>query len=247
MPKLYTLSKSAVDERLLDYCARVADTISFNVKRKCYTKGGKRLRGIHRHIAIKHQPHKYKRPSRRRKTIKKGSSKQKGKRVDAILDAAVRGEKLRKNADRLARGIVKFLVKVKGHTLQASQLPVHMESIGVATQADLITKDTKGNLRGWEVKTGFPPGAHSRKWKLKGAPPSVLGGVPCNPFNLWTLQALYTHAGLEINGLKLKSFKVIHAYEEESKKRGKINVCIKERPHPKWKTKMYEHLLENVL
>ena len=173
------------------------------------------------------------RQKRYRKTIRIGSSSAQGKRVDAELmkltGIGKRDKRKRpKRLHRLTKAIVDTLT-AKGHTFVASQLPVRIDYWDRATQADLITRDKRGRLWMFEVKTGFPVGGFSKKGKLK----APLSAVDSTIYNHWQLQRHYTHQGLLVNGLQIAESRIIHAQLHRKK-----GIVCEIKPNPSWTEKI---------
>lgn len=93
---------------------------------------------------------------RNHKTVKViGSSIEQGKQVDTDIAAYIEGLRTPEQLHPMAVDLLKFWADKK-HTLQAGQVPVVLNGMFRMTQADLITRDAKGKLWLWEIKTGAP-------------------------------------------------------------------------------------------
>ena len=170
-------------------------------------------------------PRGTKMPERSKNTVKLGSNAQKGSRTDRVVMQTVRANgKAPENLDCYSQRLLLHFAKHKWR-LQAAQVPVFMKRINRVTQSDLVTlSKTKDSLIVWEVKTGYPPGAHRSvaKFKVKG-----LDRVGVTPLNLWYLQLLYTMVGLKAQGLPVKDAFVIQVWEE---KNGTVKCMTRELP-----------------
>jgi hypothetical protein len=116
--------------------------------------------------------------------------------------------------NKYAAAILDWLEK-RGFEIQVVEMPVILPGLNRATRADLVTltRDKKGFVV-WEIKCGWPPGAHRSTYKFRAA---ELKGEACNAINMFHMQALYTKVGAEASGLKnVRYARVLHVYEAES-------------------------------
>jgi len=188
--------------------------------------------GLHYALRRTYYPN-YKYSRRKKSTAKKGSTKEIGQRVDSEIMHYVRCSKFAKKGKPhwMSKKLIKYWTQTLKHTLQVAQLPVRVKDLNCMTQADVITRDQKGQLHMWEVKTGFPPGGSVQKGYLEGFP------FPKNTlYNHWELQRHYTWKGMVDAGIEIayENTHVINIYLEVRKKDKKRVVHVKPRPHPKW-------------
>lgn len=167
---------------------------------------------------------------RSKSTKRKGAGKSGGKTADEHLHLVVENKgRTPPRCSQYAKAVLDWWEK-NGHELQGSQLPVNLYPNNCATQGDYFT--VKKGLSGemelwyWELKCGWPPGAHVNKGTM--FPP--LEHVKCNPFNIWELQRQFTHWAYEEElGMKIHASRVIHVYKEEGK-----GMVVDVRKIPSW-------------
>lgn len=174
---------------------------------------------------------------RRWKSVKvRGSNSSQGKTVDNQIAkytqagggsiSAVLGSRV----SPLTRALLEYFKGI-GHTPQAAQLPVRLADWEGMTQADLITKDSFGNLWLWEVKTGFPVGGFRHHDTFHNIGGGKKDKVPCTIYNCWQLQLYFTRRALERTAkLPISQARVIQVYTEK----GKVKPIIKVHETPKW-------------
>lgn len=204
--------------------------------------------GVHKLIKSKHFPsYKDNRSRRARGTQVKGSSKQKGKRVDRELALAVEGRlPMMKKHDPFTDRLLAYFSSI-GHTLQAAQVPCELPGPKM-TQADLITQDHFHCLWLWELKTGMPVGFHMTQGVLRNVPlmcqhcgalgraakcaqcgkPNA-GYVDSKKLNQWHLQLHYTRQALVKAGVRISQSRVIQIYQHAKK-----GIVIEVHQPPAW-------------
>lgn len=214
--------------------------ITFDNKRKCYRVGKASRPGLHRTLKRRFYP-AYKRTRRRRTTLKKGSTKKVGSRVDAELAAAIATQgKGTKKMHRLTRALLEFFTR-DGHRIEASQVPVVIPGLRCATQADIFTSKVnpisrRRELWLWEVKTGYAPGLTTKRKTSTGttrklrAPHSKGDDTLLNHFYL---QAHYTAEGFRCYAkMRVDQVRVVQVYQEGTGKQRRFKVQV--RPLPAW-------------
>lgn len=165
---------------------------------------------------------KYKDSKRRRAkgTRVRGSNKKQGKLIDSQLLQYVQVGKKPKRCSNMTTALLDYWHN-KGHTLEASQLPVELSQWNKMTQADIVTSTKNGELHLWEVKTGFPVGGY-REQKEQPFFSAPLHRVPCTKYNIWQLQLHYTKQGLIEQGLPIAHAHVIQVYSKDRKLEVKV-------------------------
>lgn len=234
-------SIETLDNSLAHYLhSEIPQSARFNEVTHCfhYTKDGGRpvqCGGIHTLLRQLFYPHHQSNRSQRdhSRVNVTGSNAKQGQLIDAQLDLAVEGKQpqgARKKWHRMTLALLAYW-RDKGHTLQASQVPVELANgWGRMTKTDMITRcEADGKLWLWEIKTGYPVGFY-RKQKTFTSPPFT--DIPCTQENIWFLQlhytnqALYTNAGIRIEG----GARVLQVYT----KKGEKAPIIEERAPPSW-------------
>ena len=223
----------------------VVQSAHFNEQKHCYSyrtaDGGGALvhcGGLVEALRIRYYPHVdaagEAAKKRRWKRVKvQGSNAATGKRIDAQLMWCVTGNALAlpKPLPPRPHKWTKALLahwRALGHTLQAAQLPVVVAQWARFTQADMITRDAKGALWLWEVKTGVPVGATRKNGTFALAP---FASVPCTKYAQWQLQLYYTRKALEESaGLQFAGARVIQVYGEK----GRPEPIVKVHDEPAW-------------
>lgn len=192
--------------------------------RRGFTSNIGRRPGIHSTLR-KRFFKRYVNSKRSRKTNKRGSSRKIGTAVDKAITKYVKTGKLPRG--RMARRLILHWTTVLGHIVEATQLPVYVKKLNCITQADVITKNAKGELFMWEVKTGYPPGGYRKKGVLTGTK------IPSTKYNHWELQRLFTWTGLA-GPLQIcrENTYVIQAYENHIG--DEATMCIKAHARPEW-------------
>jgi hypothetical protein len=159
----------------------------------------------------------------------KGSSSERGIRVDEEIGAAVESP-TRIPKDVFSAAILSEM-KERGHTLQAAQVPVVVRNGGDLrmTKADLVTQHAAtGELWLWEVKTGIPVGFY-RTQKAQPTFSGALSGIPCVRLHVWFLQLGYTRKALLEAGVRISRCAVIQVYEETGR-----GLVLKIHEPPAW-------------
>ena len=195
-----------------------------NRKVFCSTMG--RRPGIHRTLKKRFYPD-YRPLRRKKKVMNRGSSKKKGTAVDNAITKYAETGKLPRH--RLAKTLVKYWTITLGHTIEITQLPVNVTSLGCLTQADVITKNSDNELFIWEVKTGKPALRRIKdRTKLRGT------NIESVPNNHAHLQCHYTWMGVK-DALKIpqKNVFVVRAWEKH-KKGKKVELHVEAYKHPTW-------------
>ena len=188
--------------------------VRFDASARCYvlTRGGTRLTfsGLLSQLKWTYYP-KYKdnRSRRKRGTYVRGSNSEQGKNTDArICQVIAAGGKRPARLNKFARVILDYW-EDNGHQLQAGQVPVELEVWGRITQADAITRHKRtGKLWMWEIKTGYPVGAHMKQGKFN----APLGHVDATKMNIWELQRHFTVQGLVEAGVQIRESRIIHVH-----------------------------------
>ena len=141
------------------------------------------------------------------------SAKKDGLATMTALEQLVLTRKVPKRPNKYAKAIMEWLGRNQ-YQVQVVEMPVVLPWINRVTRADLVTltRDGTGYII-WEIKCGWPPGAHRGTYKMarKG-----VATVPCNAVNMFHLQAMYTKVGAMASGLKdVKAARVLHVFEAE--------------------------------
>lgn len=147
---------------------------------------------------------------------KKGSSRAEGIATMTALETTIfSGGTRPPRINRYASAILDWLQN-RGFEIQAVELPVLLPGLNRATKADLVTLTlNKQGFIIWEIKCGWPPGAHRGTHKFNSTLPSIKN-EPCNPINMFCMQAMYTKMAAEASGLKnVESARVLHVFEAE--------------------------------
>jgi hypothetical protein len=206
--------------------------VGFSHEAECYTyrepalAKPRNVGGLITHLKRTHYPtYVQKTTKRRRLTLVKGSSVKQGKEVDEQLGRSF----VKPPTHRMAKAILEYFASKK-QTLQACQVPCWIPHFGAITQADCITRDAKGGLHLYEVKTGAPVGGFRQQGMLR-----QLKNVPNTKMTHWQLQLRYTRLGLEAAGVGpfVKS-QVIQVHDKYSKKTHQTTVRVKIHPQADW-------------
>lgn len=222
-------------EKYLDgpFCKATA----YDPIQKCYLSEGQHYGGLLPKMAALHYPG-FRRSRRRTKTLKKGSSRKEGIRVDQDVVTLVNGGgKKKKKIHPFATALVQYWTERKGHQLVRAQVPVRVARFDAVTQADCITWDPKKEeLWMWEVKCGFAPGGSVKKGYLFRPPAqNPVEKVPSTVHNHWELQRYWTHKSFLEQGVPIVHSRVINVYrQQECKDNKKTKVVVKERKPPAW-------------
>jgi hypothetical protein len=212
---------------------RDVKSLQFNKIKQCYEyrhhENGHlcTVGGLHRYLERLYYPHL---AQAKHKWRGGGSSKATGIRVDRELVALAQRHRPQKPLHEFTQAIVDYFVSI-GHRLRAAQVPVILDEIHRATQADVITVDGAGQLWMWEIKTGGTRMLH-RAQGGNFAATSPLPLVPCTTAARYELQRYYTHQGLVNGGLPLHASRVLMV----RKTKGKIT--CKELENAYWLPKL---------
>lgn len=232
MCALYTVAPAQqLDASLSKYLATgFPESVSFDAKAKTYSSKGQLYGGLVNTLKSRYYP-KYKDTKRRKKTQKKGSNSVQGKRVDAeimkLLEPRdVKDAKKGKPLDPFTVQIRKYWAD-HGHTLQASQLPVFIKRFSKISQIDCITRDHRGKLWLWEVKSGFTPGMNTTRGKGNFAAP--LQETPITKARIWNLQRYWLHRAAVEAGIDIYQSRVLNVYHNAKKKQD-VAVALKVEP-----------------
>lgn len=176
-----------------------------------------------------HYPH-HKRSTRKRKyaTHAKGSTAKQGVSVHEQLRDSLTGKAPR---HRMARAILEYWAE-RGETLQACEVPVWVEQLRCATQADCITRDKHGQLVLYEIKTGYPIGGFTKQGVLRGVPGR--NGIPNTVMNHWQLQLRYTQLALVQSGVAIARACVLQIHDYKKKGASETELKLKVRKQPPW-------------
>lgn len=212
-----------------EFCRKVR----FDTERYMYvlTRGGSQVRfnGLLSQLKWTYYPeYQSNRSKRKYSTYVKGSNKHEGKNTDKrVCEVIAMGGKRPKRLNKFARVILDYW-EDNGHELQAGQVPVEVEQWARITQADAITRHKRTKkLWMWEIKTGYPVGAHRKQGKFK----APLAHVDCTAMNIWELQRHFTVQALIKAGVHISESRVIQVHTD---RRNGNEPLVKIRKPPKW-------------
>lgn len=216
-----------LEESLKQYIgSNVVQTAQFDPKEETYkiNKYGSMIScmGIHNALRYRYYPHyQFNRSVRKWKKVDiKGSTRDLGIRTDGEIVEFVKQPTTMKGFHKYTVSILSHITKTMGHTMQAAQIPLEILNWNVVTQCDLITRDKKGVLHVWEVKTGIPVGGYQAQGSFKTLRGQDGELIKCTGYNIWQLQLHFTVKSLMAIGLKVShaNSHVIQVFE--SKKKG---------------------------
>jgi hypothetical protein len=239
---MYTVaSRSKVVPVLWDYLhGYFATHASFSHESKSYTfreetnpKHVHHIGGLLNKIRARHYPQYTQRQQRRhQKTQRKGSSAKQGKLVDAQLMASFKVAP----THRMAIAIMEHF-RINKQTLQACQVPCYVNLLQCMTQADVITRDSRGNLYLYEIKTGYPIGGFHKQGVLRNIPSTGVAsatGIPNTKMNHWQLQLRYTQLALEQHGVHIHRAYILQVYDYYNPKTKCKTVRLKLHTQADW-------------
>lgn len=214
--------------------SRLIQSARFDETAKCYKfeRNGITVTcgGVHSMLRYTFYPHYQDNRSRRKGSVQiQGSSKSIGKRVDNEIALAVE-RRLPKKPHKMTSALLNFW-KEAGETLQAAQVPVVLTTAqSRMTQADVITKDSKGRLILYEIKTGAPVGFHIAQDTFQV---EHVSDIKCTKKHIWQLQLAYTRMALEKSGVPIHASYVLQIYQHKQQ-----GLVIDPQTPPGWTQKL---------
>jgi hypothetical protein len=215
--------------------SRVAQSARYDETEQCYKyqhPNGTVITcgGLHRALKSIFYAHYTPSRSRRNSSVQiKGSTKAQGIKVDKQVSSIVEGRYPIKMHDMTQRLLDYW--RDAGETLQAAQVPVPMTlAQRKMTQADVITRDSKGRLILYELKTGAPVGFSTAQGTLSE---DHVANVKCTKETIWQLQLAYTKMALIAAGVDIFAARVIQIFEKKHQ-----GLFVKIYPEAKWTSQL---------